>query len=130
MDLTPLAEPPTIASNLAAPTTNDDDNDEPSAGAAEARRRRRRGGDGASSSGSSGVGGGPPQKRTPRGKVGGKASHRGVYLWPRHEHWNHKRDRATGEPKRKAYVKYMGHGGCIDVVRGQPRPPGCSSKAS
>ena len=42
--------------------------------------------------------------------------HKGVYLWPRHEHWHHKRDKEHGEPKKhKSYVKYVGHGGCADV---------------
>ena len=47
--------------------------------------------------------------------------HRGVYLWPRHEHWQwkpQKKPRAKGRrPKRQPYVKYMGHGGCTRLER-------------
>ena len=51
--------------------------------------------------------------------------HRGVYLWPRHEHWNWKRSK--GEPKQKPYVRYVGHGGCIGASghKLKPLPLGC-----
>ena len=43
------------------------------------------------------------------------AQHRGVYLWPRREHWHFKQPRSqSGQPKAKRWrsVKYVGHGGC------------------
>ena len=45
---------------------------------------------------------------------GSGASHRGVYLWPRREHWRYRR--APNEPKPgPAYVRYVGHGGIADA---------------
>ena len=37
---------------------------------------------------------------------GATSGHRGVYLWPRKDHW-----RAPHAPKVKPFVKYVGHGG-------------------
>ena len=55
-------------------------------------------------------------------------AHRGVYLWPRREHWNYKR--RSDEPKQRPYVRYMGHGGC--VAGGTPNPgcPGAPNEAA
>ena len=44
------------------------------------------------------------------GRLPHPASHRGVYLWPRSEHWHAKLKRAAGKPKAKPYVRYVGHG--------------------
>ena len=51
--------------------------------------------------------------------------HRGVYLWPRREHWNYKP--RPGEPKPQKYVRYVGHGGCMDSGSKSKllRNPGC-----
>jgi hypothetical protein len=61
------------------------------------------------------------------------STQRGVYLWPRSEHWHFKPPkRLPDQPKTKRprpYVKYMGHGGCDAAGRGtnlgcKPPPPG------
>ena len=40
-----------------------------------------------------------------------RQSHKGVYLWPRHDHWNYKRNKKRAAEARP-YVRYVGHGGC------------------
>ena len=53
-----------------------------------------------------------------RGRAAGKTrkrtplAHRGVFLWPRNEHWNYKPRADEAKPIR--YVRYVGHGGCSD----------------
>ena len=61
-----------------------------------------------------------------------RQSHKGVYLWPRHDHWNYKRNKKKGEQKRKPYVRYVGHGGCAqskEDLKTKPNP-GCEAKKS
>ena len=74
-------------------------------------------------------GGSPPRlpKRRAKGRTHSADAHRGVYLWPRHDHWHYKRNRAAGELKRPAFVKYVGHGGC--QAKGSDKTnPGCARK--
>ena len=55
--------------------------------------------------------------------------HRGVYLWPRREHWHYKRTKRKGEAKPSPYVKYVGHGGCADSPS-EVQSPGCAHAKS
>ena len=71
----------------------------------------------------------PSSERRPRGRAKHEKAHRGVYLWPRYDHWHHKRNRVAGERKRPKYVRYMGHGGCADGQNGLKPNPGCSPAA-
>ena len=69
-----------------------------------------------------------PKHRTPNPRR--RPKHRGVYLWPRRDHWNYKRDKKAGEAKRPRYVRYVGHGGCPKgkIPKGQRVDPACKSK--
>lgn len=73
------------------------------------------------------------------GAAGERSAHRGVYLWPRREHWNWKPKRVRGEKanekakklarRSERYVRYAGHGGCVDSSKGGASkaqlPPEC-----
>lgn len=61
----------------------------------------------------------PPIEHEVQGGEDGKArakrssrAHHGVFFWPRKEHWNYKP--RAGEAKPRKYVRYVGHGGCLD----------------
>ena len=73
--------------------------------------------------------------RDGRGRKRGRRAappHRGVYLWPRHDHWHYKRDKKAGEPKRRPFVRYVGHGGCAEGPDANPKKnkaiPGCHGR--
>ena len=70
------------------------------------------------------------KKKKKKASRGGSAEvHRGVYFWPRQDHWHYKRNRAAGEAKRPAFVKYVGHGGC-QATGQRIANPGCADKRS
>ena len=53
--------------------------------------------------------------------------HRGVYLWPRQEHWHYKRPKGVPKSARAPpYVKYTGHGGCAEEAAALTTP-GCGA---
>jgi hypothetical protein len=53
--------------------------------------------------------------------------HRGVYLWPREEHWHYKRPQGALKTARAPpYVKYTGHGGCAEEAAALITP-GCGA---
>jgi len=53
--------------------------------------------------------------------------HRGVYLWPREEHWHYKRPQGAPKTARAPpYVKYTGHGGCAEEAAALITP-GCGA---
>ena len=64
----------------------------------------------------------PPGERADKKSARHEAA-RGVHLWSRRDHWHYKRPK--NEPKRKPFVKYMGHGGCQHTPVGQLPNPGC-----